>query len=135
MLNPKCDYERNDFMRKLTVRRQKSFVGCAMKVNFYIQDEMSKEVKVNGVTFRKLGALKNETECTFEIACEKLILFSAVDDALSKIIKAGYENPVDVSCVIMDKIEIPAGNEDIVICGKNQFNPIRGNPFIFNRNY
>lgn len=88
----------------------------------------------DGLTSRKLGAIKNDVECTFEIACEKLILFSAVDDALSKMIKSEYEKPVDVSRVIMDKIEIPEGSEDIVICGKNQFNPLRGNPFIFDRN-
>lgn len=121
-------------MRKLTVKRQKSIIGCATKVNLYIQDDLSNEVVADGFTFRKLGAVKNDAECTFEIACEKLILFSAVDDALSKMIKSEYEKPVDVSRVIMDKIEIPEGSEDIVICGKNQFNPLRGNPFIFDSN-
>lgn len=121
-------------MRKLTVKRQKSMIGCAFKVNLYIQDDLSNEVMVDGLTFRKLEAVKNDSECTFEIECEKLILFSAVDDALSKCIKSGYENPVDVGRVVMDKIVIPEGSEDIVICGKNLFNPLKGNPFVFDRN-
>lgn len=121
-------------MRKLTVKRQKSVIGCAIKINLYIQDDLSNEVMADGMTFRKLGTVKNDGESTFEIECGKLILFSAVDDTLSKMIKSGYGSPVDVSRVVMDKIEIPEGSEDIVISGKNQFNPLRGNPFIFDRN-
>lgn len=120
-------------MRKLTVKRQKSYVGCAMKVNFYIQDDLSDEVMADGLTFRKLGTVKNDEECTFEIECGKVILFSAVDDTLSKMVKSGYENPVDVSRVVMDKIELPEGSEDIVVSGKNKLNPLKGNPFIFDK--
>lgn len=120
-------------MRKLTVKRQKSFVGSAIKVNFYIQDDLSNEVTADGLTFRKLGAVKNATESSFEIECGELVLFASVDDALAKAIKSGRENPVDVSRVVMDKIVIPAGNEDIMISGKNKYNPLIGNPFIFDR--
>lgn len=120
-------------MRKLTIKRKKSYIGCAMKVNFYIQDELAKEVKADGVTVRKLGAVKNDEECTFDIECEKLILFSVVDDTLAKLIKSGFENPVDVSRVVMDKIEIPEGNEDVMVSGQNKLNLLKGNPFIFDR--
>lgn len=121
-------------MRKLIVRRQKSVVGSAIKVNLYIQDDLSNEVTVDGLTFRRLGAVKNGTEASFEIECSELVLFASVDDALAKAIKSGYGMPVDVSRAAMDKIVITAGQEDILISGKNKFNPLKGNPFIFNKN-
>lgn len=121
-------------MRKLTVKREKTFVASAMRVNLYIQDDLSNEVTADGLTFRKLGALKNAAECSFEIECGELVLFASVDDALAKAIKSGRGSPVDVSRTVMDKIVIPAGREDIKISGKSTFNPLKGNPFLFDRN-
>lgn len=120
--------------RKLIVERQKSFVASIMKINLYIQDGLSNEATAYGLRFRKLGEIKNDTEISFEIECGEIVLFSSVDDTLAKVIKSGYELPVEVSRVIMDKMVIPAGREDIVISGENKFNLLKGNSFIFNKN-
>lgn len=104
-------------MRKLTIKRQKSFVGCLGKMKVYIEDPLSHDLAFGGVSYRKLGTLKNGEEATFEIG-----------------------NGASRICVIADKwtkgycnefYPLPEGEEDIYLSGKNHYNPAKGNPFYF----
>ena len=115
-------------MRRLTIKREKSFVGCAAKMQIYIEDASSDELTMTvedgntprQVSCRKLGELKNGEEATFEIAEDAVKLF-VIADQLSK----DYCN---------DCYQLPEGSEDISLSGRNKFNPAVGNAFRFNGN-
>lgn len=104
-------------MRKLTIKRQKSFVACLGNMKVYIEDPASCDLEIANVSYRKLGTLKNGEEKTFEIG-----------------------NGAARICVIADKLSksycnefypLPEGEEDIYLSGKNHYNPAKGNPFYF----
>ena len=104
-------------MRKLTIKRQKSFVACLGKMKVYIEDANSPELEIDGISYRKLGTLGNGQEVTFEIGSQAARI-----------------------CVIADKMSrnlcnevypLPEGEEDICLTGKNHYNPATGNPFYF----
>ena len=107
-------------MRNLTIKRTKSFVACLGKMKVYIEDASSNELEINGVSCRKLGTLKNGEEKTFQIGNERAKVF-VIADKLSK----NYCN---------EFYELPEGEEDIYLTGKNKFNPASGNPFRFDNN-
>ena len=107
-------------MRKLTVKRNKSFVGCLNKAKIYIEDSASKELIINNVPCRKLGNLKNNEEKTFDIGNEEAKVFVIFD----KISKDIYN----------DCYQLPAGEEDIFLSGQNKFNLANGNSFVFDNN-
>ena len=107
-------------MRKLTIKRTKSFVACLMKVKIYIEDQYSSEMVINDTPCRKLGDLKNGEEKTFEID-EKAAKIFVIADKMSK----DYCN---------EFYELPEGYEDITLSGKNHFNPANGNAFRFDNN-
>ena len=107
-------------MRKLTIKRTKSFVACLMSMKVYIEDHSSSELVINDIPCRKLGDIKNGEEKTFEIGEEAARIF-VIADKLSK----DYCN---------DVYELPAGAEDISLTGKNQMNPANGNAFRFDNN-
>lgn len=115
-------------MRKLTIKRTKSFVGCAAKIKIYIEDPASNEITIacndgntkNNVPCRKIGELKNGEEKTFEIdECAAKVFVIA--DNLSK----DYCN---------EYYQLTEGQEDIFLCGKNELNPASGNAFRFDNN-
>lgn len=106
-------------MRKLTVKREKSFVGCAAKIHIYIEDAEG-EMTISGVTCRELGEIKNGAEASFEIGEEALRVF-AIADKLSK----DYCN---------DCYHLKAGEEDVTLAGECKFNPAAGNAFRFDEN-
>ena len=121
-------------MRKLTIKREKTFVGCAAKMQVYISDFQSNELemplhtvdpetgkdKVERISCRKLGELKSGEEATFEIASEAAMIFVIADKASKDFCNDCYP--------------IKAGDEDISLSGKNKFNPAAGNAFRFNDN-
>lgn len=107
-------------MRKLTIKRTKSFVACLAKMRIYIEDHTAAEITINDVPCRKLGDLKNGEEVTFEIGEQAAKVF-AIADGLSK----DYCN---------DFYELPEGQEDISLSGKNHFNLATGNAFRFDNN-
>lgn len=107
-------------MRKLTIKREKSFVGCLGTMKIYIEDQASSELTVNGVGCRKLGDLKNGEEKSFEIGCEAVRIF-VIGDKLSK--DTFYE-----------VWQLEAGEEDVYLAGRNKYNPAAGNMFRFNGN-
>ncbi len=107
-------------MRNLTIKRIKSFVGCLAKMKIYIEDSESDDITIEGVTCRKLGELKNGEEKTFSVTEKRTKVF-VIADALSK----GFCN---------EYYELPAGDNDIYLSGKNKFNPAAGNAFRFDGN-
>ena len=107
-------------MRNLTIKRNKTFVGCAVKLKVYIEDNSSNELTISGVPCKKLGVIKNGEEKTFEISDESLKVF-VIADTISK----EYCN---------EFYQIPEGTEDIRLEGKNKFSPFQGNPFRFENN-
>ncbi|MBQ8447731.1 MAG: hypothetical protein IJX27_02225 [Clostridia bacterium] len=104
-------------MRNLTVKRAKTFVACLAKANVYIEDEKNYDLIINNTPCRKLGTLKNGEEKTFEIS-EASARVYVIADKLSK----GFCN---------EFVEIPYGEEDVTLTGKNRFNIATGNAFRF----
>ena len=104
-------------MRNLTIKRAKRFVACLGTLKVYIEDPAANDLTINGCACRKLGSLKNGEEKTFEISEAAAKVF-VIADKLSK----GFCN---------EFYPLPQGSEDIVLTGKNCFNPVVGNPFRF----
>lgn len=107
-------------MRNLTIRRTKSFVGSLTKMKIYIEDPTSNEIRINNTPCRKIGDLKNGEEKTFQIEEQESKVF-VIADKLSK----NFFN---------EFYQLPEGQEDIFLSGKNVFNPARGNAFRFDNN-
>lgn len=107
-------------MRNLTIKREKSFVACLVKMKVYIADPEAGQMVINGIKCRKLGTLKNGEEKTFEIGDVAARVF-VIGDSLSK----NFCN---------DYYDIPEGTEDIRLVGRNKYNPASGNAFRFDGN-
>ena len=107
-------------MRKLTIKREKSFVACMGRMKIFIEDRVAGDTTINGIPCKKIGNLGNGEEKTFEIDDQAAKIF-VIADSLSK----GY---------CSELYELPEGQEDIVLTGKNRFNPITGNAFRFDNN-
>ena len=107
-------------MRNLTIQRRKTFVASLCKLKIYIEDPMSNEITINGVTCRKLGEIKNGEEQTFIIENNAAKVF-VIADKLSK----------NYCC---EFFQLPYGDADIYLTGKNKFNILNGNAFIFDNN-
>ncbi|MBQ9743974.1 MAG: hypothetical protein IJW19_02515 [Clostridia bacterium] len=107
-------------MRRLSITRTKSFVGCLCKTKIYIEDNTSTDLVIKGVGCRFLGEIKNGATETFEIGEESAKLF-AIAGKTSK----NYCNELYV---------LPEGSEDIALTGKHKYNPGAGNPFYFDNN-
>lgn len=104
-------------MRNLTIKRNKSFVGCLGKFKVYIEDATAAEIYINNIPCRKVGTLKNGEEKTFAIDETETKVF-VIADKLSK----NYCN---------EFYRVPAGEGDIYLSGKSCFNPAAGNAFRF----
>ncbi len=107
-------------MRNLTIKREKSFVGSLAKIKVYIEDPTSNEMRINDVPCRKIGDLKNGEEKTFQIDEQEVKIY-VIADKLSK----NYCN---------EFYQLPAGQENVFLSGKNKFNPANGNAFRFDNN-
>lgn len=107
-------------MRTLTIKRNKTFVGCAVKLKVYIEDQFEGDTVIGNCPCKKIGEIKNGEEKTFPIAnCEARVF--VIGDKLSK----NYVN---------EFFRIPAGLENVYLSGKNHYNPFAGNPFRFDGN-
>ncbi len=104
-------------MRNLTIKRNKSFVGCANKLKVYVEDSISPEIEISGVPCRKLGTLKNGQEETFQIDYAERKVF-VIADKISK----NYCN---------DYYVVPEGYDDVYVTGQNRLDPAKGNAFLF----
>ena len=103
-------------MRNLTITRDTTFVGCAMKCKMYLKDNNG-DYFINTDRCRLIAVLKNNSTCTCEIDEGENVVYAIYDD-LSKDVCFG-------------KKVIPAGTEDVQIHGKPKFSPFAGNPFRF----
>ncbi len=103
-------------MRNLIIKREKSFVGCAMKLNVYIVDEHG-HTTIYNQQCRKLGTLKNGQEAIFPVEDWATRIY-VIADKLSK----GF---------CSELYDLPAGVEDVRLTGKCEFNPMSGNAFRF----
>lgn len=106
-------------MRKLTIIRHRAWAGRIIPVKIYVEDATGK-TKINGVNCRKLGSVKNGKEATFEIPTDAVKIF-AIEFLLEK----------NLCC---DFYELEAGEEDVVLHGAVDFDPLAGNPFRFHSN-
>ena len=104
-------------MRNLIIKRNKSFVGCLGKLKVHLEDPMSNDLTINGVSCRKLGTLKNGEEAVFKIDSNSAKVF-VIADKLSK----GFCN---------EFFTIPAGENDFFLTGQCRYNPATGNAFRF----
>ena len=107
-------------MRQLTIKRNKSFVGCLGVFKVYIEDPTANDTTIDGVSCRKLGDLKNGEEKTFVIGENTAKVF-VIADQMSK----GF---------CLEYYELPEGQEDIALTGKCKLNPAAGNAFRFDNN-
>lgn len=103
-------------MRKLTIKRKKSFVASLAKLKVYIEDPAG-EIDITGIKCRLLGTLANGEEKSFYIEENAAKVF-VIADKMSR----DY---------CYDCRNLPEGNEDIYLTGKNAFNPATGNAFRF----
>lgn len=107
-------------MRNLTIQRTKSFVGSLAKVKIYLEDHEHCELEINNLPCRKLGEIKNGETQTFVIGDGAAKVFAIVDKVSKNFCNDFYQ--------------LPYGQEDIFITGKNRFDPPSGNPFCFDGN-
>ena len=104
-------------MRNLTIHRTKSFVASLVTMMVYIEDSNSTDMVINDTPCRKLGELNNGESQTFLIGEEAAKVFVIVDK-FSKSYCNEYYN-------------LPAGNTDLTLRGRNHFSPASGNAFRF----
>lgn len=118
-------------MRNVTITRQKSGVACLGTMKVYIEDPIAGDLPVKmrvrdeatglpvtkPVMCRKLGTLKNGEQATFPIGfgAAKIVVIA---DKTSRNYCSEY-------------YQIPAGEEDLTLTGKNRYAPLQGNPFRF----
>jgi len=107
-------------MRKLTIKREKTFVACLSPIQLYIEDHSTWDMTINNYPCRKLGTVKNGQEVSFEIGEESARVF-AIAGATSK--------SFCTECYVL-----PQGQEDLYLSGKNKFNLANGNAFRFHNN-
>ncbi len=104
-------------MRRLWITRHKAMAASAMKMKVYIEDPEEGDLDIDGVLCRKLGELKNDQQKHFSIGTEEAKVF-VVADKLSRNLYNEF-------------IQIPEGEDDVFLSGRNYFNPSAGNPFRF----
>ena len=107
-------------MRKLYIKRHKSFVACLANFKVYVEDEIYGDLVINNVNCRKLGDIKNNEEKVFEITEEPVRIY-VIADKLSK----GF---------CSEFYQLEEGENDVFLSGKPHFNPATGNAFRFDNN-
>ena len=104
-------------MRNLTITRNKTFVGCLMKLKVCIEDPIMGDITIGDARCRKIGELKNGETKTFSIEENETRVF-VIADMMSK-------NYCNEFCTI------PAGSNDVFLSGQPRYNPASGNAFRF----
>lgn len=108
-------------MRKLTITRTKSFVGCAASLKVYIADSSGVcDLTIEGLPCRFYGKIKNGKSGTFEIPDHAVRVYVIFDK-----MSADYCNDVYI---------VEAGEADVALSGKCRFDPTTGNAFRFDGN-
>jgi len=104
-------------MRRLWITRRKATAACAAKMKVYIEDPENGDLEIDGIFCRKLGEVKNDQQKHFNIGRESAKVF-VVADKLSRNLYNEF-------------VQIPEGEEDVFLSGRNYFRPGAGNPFRF----
>lgn len=107
-------------MRQVSITRNRSFVGCAVKLKVYVEDAAAEEITIQNVPCRKLGTLKNGETATFEVPVQEVRIF-VIADKLSK----------DICC---DVYRLSAGEDAVSLSGKCRFSLATQNAFRFDNN-
>ncbi len=107
-------------MRGVTIRRNKSFVGCLMKAKVYVEDILLGDTTIGQTRCRKLGELKNGEEKTFQITEDSAKVYVIVDQVSKNICNEFYQ--------------LEPGTEPVTLSGSFKFNPGNGNAFRFDNN-
>ena len=105
-------------MRHVYLTREKSIAACLATLNVYIEVAENSEITIGGVPCRRVSTIKNGETVSFPIGNEAVKVFVIADTISKEYCKDYYQ--------------IPAGENDIEIGGKNILNPGIGNPFRFN---
>ncbi len=107
-------------MRKLIIKRHKTFVACIGKIKIYMEDNQNGNLDIRNIKCIKLGELKNGEEKEFEIPNEEIKIF-AIWDKMSR-------------NLYNDMYIVPKSEFDFHLYGKAYYNPTNGNPFRFDNN-
>ena len=104
-------------MRRVWITRHKATAAGHTKMKVYMEDPENGDTEINGCLCRKLGELRNDQQKHFAIGSDATKIF-VVGDKLSRNLYNEF-------------VEIPDGEEDVFLAGKNYFDPSAGNPFRF----
>ncbi len=107
-------------MRSLTIRRNKSFVGCLMKAKVYVEDLLLGDTTIGQTRCRKLGELKNGEEKSFQVTEDYAKIYVIVDQ-----VSRNYCN---------EFYQLEPGTEPVILSGGFKLNPGTGNAFQFDNN-
>ena len=108
-------------MRNVTIRRNKSSIGCLGKLKLYVEDQINGDLEINGIKCSKLGELKNGEEKTFQISENETKIFAIWDKS-----SRNYSNDLYI---------VPAGEQDFHLYGQARYNPSNSNAFRFENNF
>jgi len=104
-------------MRRLWIERRKAAAASLMAMKVYIEDPENGDTDINGVLCRKLGLLKNGKKARFTIGEEARKVYVVAD----KVSRNLYN----------EFVQLPEGQEDVFLSGRNYLKPFSGNPFRF----
>lgn len=104
-------------MRRLWIGREKSSAAGFRKMKVYIEDREDGEILISGVPCRKLGTVKNGRQKHF-----------AIEDDAAKVFVLGSR---DIGKSYVEYAQVPEGDEDVFLNGRNCSVPFVGKPFRF----
>ena len=104
-------------MRRLWIQRHKAAAAGMVAMKVYIEDPENGDTDINGIPCRKLGVLKNGKKARFAIGEEARKVF-VVADKVSRNLYNAF-------------VQLPEGQEDVFLSGRNYLKPFSGNPFRF----
>jgi len=104
-------------MRRVWITRRKASAASLAKMKVYMEDPENGNIEINGCPCRKLGVLKNNQKKYFDIGYDETKIFVVAGKPRRK---RHYEF-----------VQIPEGKDDIVLTGRNCFQPGAGSHFRF----
>ena len=106
--------------RNLTIKRNRSSVGCLSRLKVYVEDHETVELIINDTPCRKLGELKNGEEKTFQVPARSVKVY-----VIAKTWSRNFCN---------DFYRLPEGQDDVFLSGECVFNALSNNAFRFDNN-
>lgn len=103
-------------MRKLTIKRRKSFYACLVSSKVYLETPNGGDTVINGTVCTKIGELKNGEEKTFNIS-DNAVKVYVVCNSLE---------------LYNDFYQLTEGSEDVTLTGKHAFS--MNGAFVFDNN-